>query len=281
MRPVTRTLYNSIVSLLENAGIEDSHIETEILLMCANSTDRTGLYTNELTAKENLKKLRQIIKQRIKRRPLQYLTGEVDFFGQPFLCRPGVFIPRMETETVVAVALEIIKKVPNPTVIDIGTGTGVIGLSIAGNRNDANVICTDINPKALCLASENASRLGVSKRVTFYLSNLFESVPQSQRFHLIVSNPPYIPTSEIEHLQPEIRVYEPIDAIDGGPDGLNFYKSILKEAKKYLFPNGFVLFEIGIDQHEPVKAIAQEYGYRFLYCKKDLLGIPRAIVFSR
>jgi release factor glutamine methyltransferase len=276
----TRTLYNCILSILENAGIEEAHLETEVLLMWASSTDRTGLYTNDRIDKNSLLRLKQALRQRPKRLPLQYLTGKVEFYGLTFLCRPGVFIPRTETETVVETALELLKDIKNPFVLDLCTGTGAIGLSIAKAHKDSLVTCTDINPEALALASENASNLGLRERTRFYLSDLFETLPK-ERYHLIVSNPPYIPTEEVGTLQFEINLYEPKTALDGGPDGLRFYKRILSDAGKYLLPDGYVVFEIGAGQEGPVREIAEKKRYEHLYTKKDLLGIPRAMVLKQ
>ncbi len=277
MLTTTKILYNSIVSILENAGIEQAPLEAELLLCWAASADRTALYTRNILNSQSLSKLKTALQQRLRRRPLQYLTGQVEFYGLAFQCRPGVFIPRPETETLVEVALELIKDLKHPSVLDLCTGTGAIGLSIAKLHPGVSLLCSDISPEAIALAIDNAAALSVQDRTAFVVSDLFKNLP-GKKFNLIVSNPPYIPSHELQTLAPEIKLYEPGRALDGGPDGMRLYREILKQARRFLVPEGYLVLEIGIGQEPSLKAITQSQGYEHLLTRTDLLGIPRAVV---
>ncbi|RME66818.1 MAG: peptide chain release factor N(5)-glutamine methyltransferase [Nitrospirae bacterium] len=191
-----------------------------------------------------------------------------------------MFIPRQETETLVDVALELLKVRQKPLVLDLCTGTGAIGLTIAREVPTSYVVCTDIDPKALRLARKNAKTLGVEDRVSFYLSDLFEGLPEVS-FDVILCNPPYIPSGLIKGLQPEITIYEPQRALDGGPDGLDFYRRILGSARDFLKPEGYLIFELGIDQNAKVCEIAKSMGYNHLRTERDLGGVERVVVLRK
>ena len=193
------------------------------------------------------------LKKRAGHIPLQHITGEQEFMGLPFLVNADVLIPRQDTEILVEEALK--KAKPGMRVLDLCTGSGCI---IA----------------ALCVAKKNAGRNGVSP--VFVQGDLFE--PVKGTFDLIVSNPPYIPTAEIEKLMPEVREHEPLLALDGKEDGLVFYKRIIEEGYPYLKPGGFLMFEIGCDQGKEVSARMEQAGYQDVKIIKDLAGLDRVVI---
>ena len=203
--------------------------------------------------------------------PLQHLTGEQEFYGLPFQVDRRVLIPRQDTEVLVEEAKR--RLVPGMRVLDLCTGSGCILLSLLYGRNDIPGIGTDISAEALEVAKTNSERLGVD--VCWQQGDLFEQV--EGQFDLIVSNPPYIPTEVIDGLMPEVRDYEPLSALDGGTDGLDFYRRIGAEAGSYLTPGGWLYLEIGYDQGGAVSSLLKEHNYEEVRVIKDLAGLDRVV----
>lgn len=219
----------------------------------------------------------QLFVERAKRIPLQYLTGEQGFMGLIFQVNPYVLIPRQDTEILVEEAGKILKEKQDARVLDLCTGSGCIIISLAYLYKLGLAVGADISGEALKVARENAKRNKVD--VSFVQSDLFTGI--SGKFDIIVSNPPYIPTGVIASLEPEVREYEPILALNGKEDGLYFYQNIIQQAEEYLVPGGDLLFEIGYDQGEQVSGLLASYGYTDIKIKKDLAGLNRVCMGKR
>lgn len=258
---------------LNIAGIEDAKHDAWLLLTFICKIDRTFYYVHmddDMTV-EQVAEFESVLMKRAEHIPLQYITGEQEFMGIPFRVNDAVLIPRQDTETLVEEALKVVR--PGMKVLDMCTGSGCILISILKNIVDVDGYGYDISKQAINVAKENAKLNNVN--ATFERSDLFEDV--SEKFDVIVSNPPYIPTDVIGGLMPEVAVYEPIQALDGKEDGLHFYRRIVAVAADYLNPNGKLLFEIGHDQGESVSELMKEAGYKDVHVIKDLAGNDRVV----
>lgn len=259
---------------LTEKGVENARLETEWLLSAALGLDRVGIYVNfdkPLNADE-LSVVRGLVARRAKREPLQYILGTQEFCCLDFVVTPAVLIPRHDTEVLVEEAL---RRAPHAaTVLDIGVGSGCIAVALAKQLPDAQVWGVEQSPAAIAVTQRNAERHGV--RVTLFEGSLFEPFAD-QRFDLIVSNPPYIPTADMETLQPEVREYEPRAALDGGPDGLDFYRIIVPAAPEHLNPGGWLMVELGIGQAEAVLRMFGQAGFGDCFTAKDPNGIDRVV----
>ena len=259
---------------LAEKGIGNARLETEWLLGAALGVDRVGLYVNfdKPLNPEELAAVRGLVARRARREPLQYILGSQEFFGLDFEVSPAVLIPRHDTEVLVEEAL---RRAPAAgSILDIGVGSGCIAVALAKNLPEARVWGVEQSPGALALARRNAERHGV--RVTLFEGSLFEPFG-GQRFDLIVSNPPYIPTADLETLQPEVRDYEPRAALDGGADGLDFYRTIVPAAPEHLNPGGWLLVELGIGQAEAVLGMFGRAGFGDCFTARDPSGIDRVV----
>jgi release factor glutamine methyltransferase len=260
---------------LAQKGVENARLESEWLLCAALGLDRVGLYVNfdkPLTAAE-LADYRGMVTRRAKREPLQYILGSQEFMGLEFEVSAAVLIPRHDTEVLVEEALR--RSPASARILDIGVGSGCIAVVLAKALPQADVMGVDKSPQALVLAQKNAGKHDV--RLTLFEGSLFEPFP-NQTFDLIVSNPPYIQTADLETLQPEVRDYEPCQALDGGADGLDFYRLIIPAAPDYLVPGGWLLFEVGIAEAESVTELFTLTGrFSEIFTAKDANGIERVV----
>lgn len=259
--------------ILQKENIADAKIDAWYLLQMACKIDRNFYYLHEedeLTA-EQQSEYESTVHKRAEHVPLQYIIGEQEFMGLKFKVNSNVLIPRQDTETLVEEALRIAK--PGMRVLDLCTGSGCIIISLAKNVADISCTGSDISKQALLVAKENAKANEVE--VEWERSDLFENI--SGTFDLIVSNPPYIPTGEIPGLMPEVRDFEPVDALDGKEDGLYFYRIITEKSSEYLTSDGYLYFEIGYDQGEAVSAMMRQCGYTQVEVIKDLAGNDRVV----
>jgi release factor glutamine methyltransferase len=260
---------------LAEKGVGNARLEAEWMLCELLGLDRVGLYVNfdkPLTERE-LAHFRGMVARRARREPLQYILGTQEFMGLDFEVNPAVLIPRHDTETLVEEAVRLGKGAKR--VLDVGVGSGCIAVSLARLLPGADVFGVEQSPEALAIARRNAAKNGVA--VTLREGSLFEPMT-GERFDLIVSNPPYIPTADLAELQPEVREFEPREALDGGPDGLDFYRLIIPAAPGYLTPGGWLLFEVGIGQGAQVLGLFKKTG-RFgeLFTANDPGGIERVV----
>lgn len=269
--------YNSTKKKLEKAGIEDYVFEAKQIIKHItglNATQILTLYNNKLTQfQEN--NLIALIHQREVRYPLQYIFGEWDFYGRSYKVGPGVLIPRADTETVIEVALEYLKEKEKPQILDLCAGSGCIGITLAKEKADAEVLMIEKYMEAFRYALENIGKnQAVNAKVM--MGDIFESTGADGSYDLIVSNPPYIPQNEMKDTSPEVK-FEPETALIADDNGMEFYKAITEKYSGSLKEGGMLLFEVGINESERVAEILKNAGFTDIKVKKDVGGIDRAV----
>ena len=276
------TILNWTKQYFGEKGVENPRLDAEVLLSHILRKDRLYLYVNFDQPLEGteLAAFRAAVKKRAARLPVAYITGEKEFMGLDFQVTPAVLIPRPDTEILIEAALKILGSADSPRILDIGTGSGAICISMLVNLPSAEAVTVDISPEAILVAKSNAERHGVSQRLTFCQGDLFNPV-KGQVFSAILSNPPYIPEADILTLTPEVR-QEPNLALAGGKDGLDFYRRIIQEGRNYLAPHGFIAMEVGIGQARQVADLAEKSGY-FIVSEivKDYGGIERVVILTQ
>jgi release factor glutamine methyltransferase len=247
---------------LRSKGVESARLEAQVLLAHILNCPRIELVARSLEqpTDEERARFRELIKRRVDGWPVAYLVGQKEFYLLKFEVSPAVLVPRPDTETLVLEALRILKPQSAPAVLDLGTGSGCIAVSIAHQtkQNGARVLATDISPDALDVARRNAEAHAVADRVAFAQGDLFAAVPAGAAFDLVVSNPPYVTPAELAGLTPDVREHEPRLALDGGPDGLAFYRRIAAGVGPFLKPGGRLVVEIGETQDDAVRALLAE-----------------------
>lgn len=255
----------------EKKGIDAPRLTSEILLSHVLSVDRVRLYVDldKPLKKEELSAYRALIQRRLEREPTQYLVGFKEFYGRKFHVSPHVLIPRPETELLVEAVLQRISKEAPSRVLDLCTGSGCIAVTIAAERAQASVFATDLSKDACEIARANAEKLAVGSRVTVKEGDLFAAIPEGMKFDVVVSNPPYIPSSEIKALMPEVQK-EPLLALDGGADGLDVIKRIATDARRYLKVGGTLALEISETQGPSVHRVLLAAGWAEVRVEKDL-----------
>ena len=262
---------------LKAAGKEAYAFEAELLLEKAAGLNRTALFLRgeEVLSEEVLTVYEGYLSEREQGRPAQYILGEWEFMGLPFCVGEGVLIPRGDTEVLVETILEKQQAEKFESILDIGTGSGCIPISLGHYGKFEKIMAVDISPKALGYATENAVKNNIN--IDFYESDLFTNLPAEWKGTLdaIVSNPPYIPKKDIAELMTEVKDFEPMNALDGGEDGLDFYRAIVEQAKEWLVDGGWLFFEIGYDQGEDLRKLLQEFGYTAIEIRQDLAGLDR------
>lgn len=268
---------------LKKHGSESPRLEAEILLAHARKCRRIELYTNfdeELTDAVRTP-MRELVQRRAAHEPVAYLVGHREFFSLDFRVTPDVLIPRPDTETLVMEVLSIAKTRPKTRVLDLCTGSGCIAVAVAKNCSTATVTATDASSAALAVATENAQKHGVTDRVTFHAGDLFAALPDTEPFDSIASNPPYIPSKDIEQLSADVRQYEPRSALDGGPDGLDLLRRLIAAAPQYLVPGGWLFTEFTPEQAPAVQQFAKAAGFADVTIAKDPASRPRVLRAKR
>ena len=265
--------YRELCARLAEAGVPDPETDAQILIEDALGISPAALM---LRRSEDFAsaRLEETVARREKREPLQYILGKWSFMGFDFEVCPDCLIPRADTELLCETAL---KTLPSGGVFaDLCTGSGCIALSILKLREDLRAVAVDISPAALAVAQRNAEALGVADRVSFLLHDVTEPLPGEAIFDLIVTNPPYVPTADTKTLEPELY-HEPMLALDGGDDGLDFYRAISEKWRNALAKNGRLYFEVGIGQADDVVRIMRNAGFGDIEIVKDTLGINRVV----
>ena len=258
-------------------------LDVEIFLQKAlGDVDRIYIHLNlnkELT-KEQYDEFLGYINDRINGRPVAYIVGNREFMGLDFFVKEGVLIPRPDTETLVEEIIELCKnKNEEINIVDIGTGSGAITVSLAKYIKNSKITSLDISDIPLEVGKINAVNNGVDNRIEFLKSDVFTAIKNTEKkFDIIVSNPPYIPKKDIETLHTQVKDYEPYNALEGGEDGLDFYRQITEESVQYLKQGGILAYEVGHDQSEDVSKIMKHHGYDKIYTKKDIQGIDRVVI---
>jgi release factor glutamine methyltransferase len=282
---VAGLLSRAIVELATQ-GIETPRLDAELLLGHTLGIERTRLYTclRDVLSPEQEATFWQYIQRRTQREPLQYITDVREFWSLEFKVNRRVLIPRPETEVVVETALRLIPSsavgIPPLRILDVGTGSGCIAIALATECPHAAIWATDVSAEVLSLAHENARCHHVEERIHFLYGNLFAPlVGEEGSFDLIVSNPPYIARSEFNTLPPEVRDWEPRGALDGGNDGLDFYRSLVSEGPRYLRSGGWLIMELGAGQSPTVASLIQEQcDLHDSSCVNDYAGHARVVV---
>ena len=236
------------------------------------------MYLDKQLTEEQEKYFLEMIKERLNERPIAYIIGNREFMGLDFFVQEGVLIPRPDTETLVEEIINICNNRTGLNILDIGTGSGAITISLAKYLDKSHVISADISDIALEIASKNAISNNVDERIDFIKSDVFSNVPKEEKFDLIVSNPPYIRKSDIDGSDRQVKDFEPYNALEGGEDGLDFYRKITKESKAFLKNKGILAYEVGHDQAQDVSQIMQENGFEGIYTKCDLQGFERVVI---
>lgn len=261
---------------LTAAGVDTPALDARLLIGAALAMDRADLMlkrSREITPQEQ-ETIRVMIARRIAREPVARILGLREFWGLPFGLNEATLEPRPDTETLIELVLAMRPKDVH-RVLDLGTGTGCLLLSLLHEMPDATGLGVDCAPRALEQAKINAARLGLDKRAAFWLGNWFAGM--DERFDIIVSNPPYIPTADLAGLQPEVALFDPRAALDGGADGLGPYRIMIPMFPRYLTPHGLAAVEVGIAQAQDVAALMETAGLTDVTIKNDLGGIPRVV----
>lgn len=270
---------NKGMIILKNNKIESPKFKARLLLQYITKKTRQHLivYDNAQISKKEQWEYFVNIEKIVQGIPLQHITHTQEFMKMDFYVDEDVLIPRPDTEILVEETIKIAKKIKNPIILDLCTGSGAIGISIAKNVKNSKIYAIDISEKALEIAKKNAKNLGVENQIKFIKSDLFEKI-KKMKFDIIVSNPPYIKKEDMNYLSEEVQK-EPGIALDGGYDGLEFYRKIIAQAQEYLKLDSYLCFEIGYDQKiDVIEIIESEKKYKDTYSKKDLYGNDRIII---
>ena len=260
----------------------NAHRDAELLLLHTLQIPRTTLLahpTRELSAAEE-PLYESLIQRRLKNEPIQYITGQQEFYGLPFKVTPAVLIPRPETEHLVESVLAEMKTHNHPLrIVDIGTGSGAIAIALAVHLPQSHITALDFSPEALAIARTNAETNNVATRITFLQSDLLSAITSEAPYDAIVSNPPYIPHADSPTLHPEVRDHEPHTALFAGDEGLDIYRRLIPQAHALLKPNGLIALEIGHGQREALSTLLHDWhNVNFV---DDLQRIPRVALATR
>lgn len=278
-----RELYEEGRRILEQAGLPDAALDARFLLeeVCGTNLQTLLVFPEKKVTEEEVNQYRAFIQRRKDREPTAMILGEWDFMGLTFRLNKSTLIPEQDTEILVETALEELKRrglgEAPLRILDLCTGSGCILLSLLHELRNADGLGTDLSEEALEAARENAVRLGLQERAAFRQGDLWEPVGD-ERFDLIVSNPPYVPTEVIPTLEPEVRCGEPYAALDGGEDGLVFYRRIMREAAGHLKPSGIIIVESGFDEAPQIAALMQDQKLRGIRTVKDYGGLDRVVL---
>ena len=236
------------------------------------------MYLDKELREEQEKYFLEMMKDRLNQRPIAYILGNREFMGLDFFVKEGVLIPRPDTETLVEEIINICNNKTGLNILDIGTGSGAITVSLAKYLDKSHIVSVDISDIALEIASKNAVSNKVDERIDFIKSDVFSNVSRENKFDIIVSNPPYIKKSDIDGLDRQVKDFEPYNALEGGEDGLDFYRKITRESREFLNENGILAYEVGHDQASDVSKIMQQNGFKGIYTKSDLQGFERVVI---
>lgn len=291
--------------ILANAGIEEAGLDAWLLLEYITGKSRAYYFAHgeESVTESTAESYMELISRRAGHIPLQHLTHQAFFMGYEFYVDENVLVPRQDTETLTESALECMETEKNPHILDMCTGSGCILISLLKEREDAYGTGVDLSEGALKVAVRNAQTLGVEERAEFIKSDLFSEMQNTvhetdntpkdtikdaehennngnhtRAYDMIISNPPYIPTAEIEELMEEVRFHDPRMALDGMEDGLYFYRMITEQAKDHLVPGGWLLYEIGCSQGKDVADLLRKEGFEDIEIRQDLAGLDRVVL---
>jgi len=273
---------------LKRKGVDSPRLQVELLLAHRLKMPRLQLYLDfeRVLAAYELEAIREMVCRRGSREPLQHILGSTSFCGLEIVVNPDVLVPRPETERLAESGWRFLNSLKfesatTPTALDVGTGSGCIAIALAAKAANARIHAIDISDGALKVARANAQLNQVSDRIEFIRAASLQELPNNLRFDLIISNPPYIPSGEIATLAPEVRDFDPRLALDGGEDGLKFYRCLAKDGRDRLSASGRIMVEFGDAQEESVAAIFHQAGWLVDAIEKDLSGRPRILIAHR
>jgi len=274
-------LYLEARKRFKAAGISEYNLEARLILSAAAGKTREEFIRDArlYVSSEYEKMVQKLIERRLEGEPVAYITGEWEFYGLPLTITSGVLIPRSDSEVLVDTAIELLRGQGDLRILDLCAGSGCIGLALARSLPSARVVLADISQEALRVCRLNILKNNLTQRVTCVRADVKETPPMLLgNFDMIVCNPPYIPTSDIEKLDVSVKNYEPIEALDGGADGLDFYRCLAKVWRRSLKPGGYLAVECGIGQAQDVVDIITEGGFMHLKTVNDTQGIERVVV---
>lgn len=274
---------------LTKKGVDSPRLQVELMLAHVLKMKRMALYLNfeKPLSQEHTDALREMVKRRGQHEPLQHILGSTSFCGLEVEVNRNVLVPRPETEMLAELGWQFLNSITtaNPTAqpiaMDYGTGSGCIAIALAANSQKAQILAVDISPDALELARKNAAQHQLNTRITFYLGDGFSALPAETKLDLIVSNPPYIPSAEIATLDPEVKDFDPRLALDGGPDGLDFYRRLARDAQSRLQPGGRMMLEFGDGQADAIRKLFENEKWVVEAIKADYSGRLRILIARR
>jgi release factor glutamine methyltransferase len=267
---------------LREASIDTAALDAELICSKAQGWDRARLWAHPeaQVSPEMVERCRAMVKRRANREPLAYILGVKEFWSMEFRVTPAVFIPRPETETLVAAVLEHLPVETSGILLEVGTGCGCVAVALAMERSSLRVVATDISRDALVVAEENISRYGLRDRILCVACDVARAIGRAQPVLGMVANPPYVPRSYFDRLAAEVR-HEPPEALDGGPTGLEVVARIIEEAAEVLRPGAFLALEVGPEQVADVGVMLAEGPWDHIEPMEDLQGIPRVVIADR
>jgi release factor glutamine methyltransferase len=268
---------------LKKHGSDSPRLDAEVLLAHARGCSRIQLYTayDEVLSEPIRQKMRDLVKRRTNAEPVAYLVGMKEFYSLAFEVNRHTLVPRPETELLVMEALRLLKPIPAPRILEIGVGSGCISAAIAVNHKGAQIVGVELNPDTRDVAQRNMERHRVFDRVELRCGDLFAPLSPGEQFDLLISNPPYVPTAEISHLDPTVREHEPHGALDGGTDGLDCIRRIAAGAGAFLRPDGWILLEFSPEQADGVRQLLTEKRFTEVTILNDLGQVARAVCARR
>lgn len=280
MKPLVEVLM-STAAYFKSRGIPSARLDAELLIGHALGLDRVQVYLafDRPLLEEELEPIRTMVRRRGNREPLAWIVGKREFYGRDFRVGPGVLVPRPDTETLIEALLPLLPAEEELFVADVGSGSGCIGLTLAAERPKLRLYAIDKAEAPLTFTRENVEALGLKERVAVLRGSLLAPVPAARRIDWVVSNPPYIPTADLEGLAPEVRDQEPRLALDGGHDGLELYRALVVEAAARATRG--VAFEVGYGQAPAVAALVEAAGFPRVTLHADLGGVQRVVIAQR
>jgi release factor glutamine methyltransferase len=264
----------------ERRGISSPRLEADLIICHALGVKRISLYTDldRPLIERELSEIRALVERRRAHEPMAYILGEREFYSRAFEVNRDVLIPRPDTETLAELVIEALKQSPEPgPVAELCVGSGALIVTLAAQFSGLSCVATDISAAALAVAARNAARHSVAERIDFRAGDLFAALPEGARYAVIAANPPYIRRADLATLDADVRDFEPRIALDGGDDGLDFYRRIAAGARAFLLPAGWLAVEVGYDQAEAVAALFGAAGFEDVRSTRDLSGIPRVV----
>jgi len=281
MTPTVLTLDTAVrdaARQFEDAGVDHPMLDVRILICHALGIDRARMATSgeRMLSEEERKTIRSMIGRRCRREPVARILGRREFWSLPFGLNEATLEPRPDSETIIEVTLKKLAGRQDVSILDAGTGTGCLLLALLHELPQATGVGADVNPQAVEQARDNAAALGLDTRAVIRISNWLDNIV-SDRFDVIVSNPPYIQSQDIPTLMPEVRNYDPLLAMDGGSDGLDAYHALIPQLSQRLKPGGFVVFEVGEGQAQSVGELLTQHGFKDISFHEDLGGITRCV----